>query len=138
MKTFKQIVLVVLDGFGVASSSEGNAVAAAQARSMNYLINNFPAITLQASGPSVGLSWGERGNSEVGHLNLGTGRIVTQDMVRVNESISSGDFLVVPYVVSKKGNVEIEKHRPGKSKIYAVNAFQDDYKLYFAVQGWVL
>jgi len=56
----------------------------------------------------------------------------------VQSEISNGDFLVVPYVVSKKGNVEIEKHRPGKSKIYAVNAFQDDYKLYFAVQGWVL
>lgn len=89
---FKQIVLLVLDGFGVATASEGNAVSAGSTRNINYLINNFPATTLQASGPSVGLPWGERGNSEVGHLNLGAGRIVSQDLPRINKVIATGEF----------------------------------------------
>ncbi|OGE76590.1 MAG: phosphoglycerate mutase (2,3-diphosphoglycerate-independent) [Candidatus Doudnabacteria bacterium RIFCSPHIGHO2_02_FULL_48_21] len=92
MTTFKQIILLVLDGFGVASSSEGNAVTGVVTRNLNYLINNFPATTLQASGPSVGLPWGERGNSEVGHLNLGAGRIVSQDLPRISKAITMGDF----------------------------------------------
>lgn len=92
MPKFKQVVLLILDGFGVASPSEGNAVVAANPRNLNYLINHFPATTLQASGPSVGLPWGERGNSEVGHLNLGAGRIVSQDLPRISKAIASGDF----------------------------------------------
>ena len=84
---YKQVVLLVLDGFGVASPSEGNPVVAANPRNINYLVNNFPATTLQASGPSVGLPWGELGNSEVGHLNLGAGRIVSQDLPRIGRAI---------------------------------------------------
>ena len=56
----------------------------------------------------------------------------------VDSEITAGDFWVVPYVESKHGAVEIEKHRPGNSKVYALNAFQDSYKFYFAVQGWVI
>ncbi|OGE78311.1 MAG: phosphoglycerate mutase (2,3-diphosphoglycerate-independent) [Candidatus Doudnabacteria bacterium RIFCSPHIGHO2_01_FULL_46_14] len=89
---FKQIVVLVLDGFGVATASEGNAVTAQPTRNLNYLINNFPSATLQASGPSVGLPWGERGNSEVGHLNLGAGRIVSQDLPRISKAIANGEF----------------------------------------------
>ncbi len=96
MKIFKQLVLIVLDGLGVASSSEGNPIIAADPRNLNYLINHFPAITLQASGPSVGLPWGERGNSEVGHLNLGAGRIVRQDLPRISQAIGSGEFFKNP------------------------------------------
>ncbi|MBI4050220.1 MAG: 2,3-bisphosphoglycerate-independent phosphoglycerate mutase [Candidatus Doudnabacteria bacterium] len=92
MPKFKQVVLLILDGFGVASPSEGNAVVAANPRNLNYLINHYPATTLQASGPSVGLPWGERGNSEVGHLNLGAGRIVSQDLPRISQAIASGEF----------------------------------------------
>ena len=92
MKAFKQLILIILDGFGVASASEGNAVTAANSRNLNYLINNFPATTLQASGPSVGLPWGERGNSEVGHLNIGAGRIISQDLGRITNAIRSGEF----------------------------------------------
>ncbi|MDP3741667.1 MAG: 2,3-bisphosphoglycerate-independent phosphoglycerate mutase [bacterium] len=92
MRTFKQVILIILDGFGVASASEGNAVTLAVPRNLNYLINNYLATTLQASGPSVGLPWGERGNSEVGHLNIGSGRIVSQDLGRISNAIQSGDF----------------------------------------------
>lgn len=92
MPTFKQIVVLILDGFGVASPSEGNAITAVPVKNLDYLINHYPAVTLQASGPTVGLPWGERGNSEVGHLNLGAGRIVSQSLLRISASISSGEF----------------------------------------------
>ena len=89
---FKQLVLVILDGFGVASKSEGNAITLANPRNFNYLVNNFPSTTLQASGPAVGLPWGEIGNSETGHMNLGAGRIVSQDLPRISRAIYEGGF----------------------------------------------
>lgn len=95
-KTYKKVVLVILDGFGVASSSRGNAISQAAIPTLNYIADNFPAVTLQASGPLVGLPWGEMGNSEVGHLNIGAGRIVGQDLPRITASIQSGDFFKNP------------------------------------------
>lgn len=92
MPTYKQLILLVLDGFGVASTAEANPIIAASTRNLNYLINHFPATALQASGPSVGLPWGQRGSSEVGHLNLGAGRIISEDLPRINAAITSGEF----------------------------------------------
>src|SRR5580692_3780093 len=89
---YKKLVLVVLDGFGIATASRGNAVTLADPKTINDLIDNYPSTTLQASGPSVGLPWGEMGNSEVGHLNIGAGRIVGQDLPRITSSIQNGDF----------------------------------------------
>lgn len=89
---FKKVVLVVLDGFGVASYSHGNAIALARPESLDRLISHYPAITLLASGPVVGLPWGEVGNSEVGHLNIGAGRIVGQDLPRINRAIQDRSF----------------------------------------------
>ncbi len=89
---FKQLVLIILDGFGVASKSEGNAITLASPRNFSYLVNHFPSTTLQASGPAVGLPWGEIGNSETGHMNLGAGRIVSQDLPRISRSIYQGGF----------------------------------------------
>ena len=103
---FSQIILLILDGFGVASPSEGNAVTAASTRNLNYLINHFPATTLQASGPAVGLSWGERGNSEVGHLNLGAGRIVSQDSPRISRAIGNGEFFKNPSFLAAVAHVK--------------------------------
>lgn len=91
-KTYKKIVLVVLDGFGIASESHGNAIAQAKIPTFNFITANFPSYTIQASGPLVGLPWGEMGNSEVGHLNIGAGRIVGQDLPRITTSIQNGDF----------------------------------------------
>ncbi|QQS23213.1 2,3-bisphosphoglycerate-independent phosphoglycerate mutase [bacterium] len=92
-KTYKKIVLVVLDGFGVATYSHGNAVALANPEAMNDMIAHYPSLTLLASGPVVGLPWGEVGNSEVGHLNMGAGRVVSQDLPRINAAISNHSFL---------------------------------------------
>ncbi len=84
--------MVIFDGFGVAPAVHGNAISQAKTPNLNYAINNFPSMTLQASGPLVGLPWGEMGNSEVGHLNIGAGRIVGQDLPRITASIQSGMF----------------------------------------------
>ena len=96
MNVYKKIILLVLDGFGVAPRSRGNAIALADPRNTNDLISRYPALTLQASGPLVGLPWGEMGNSEVGHLNMGAGRIVAQDLPRITASIESGEFFKNP------------------------------------------
>jgi 2,3-bisphosphoglycerate-independent phosphoglycerate mutase len=93
---YKKLVLLVLDGFGVASASRGNAIAQANTHNLDDLLKRYPALTLQASGPLVGLPWGEMGNSEVGHLNIGAGRIVAQDLPRITASIQSGEFFRNP------------------------------------------
>lgn len=92
MGIFKKILLVVLDGFGVASSAPGNAVTRARLPTFNHLVNAYPALTLQAAGPNVGLPWGEPGNSEVGHMCMGAGRVVLQDLPRIDQAIHEGEF----------------------------------------------
>ncbi len=92
MQIFKKVILLILDGFGVASPSRGNAISLSEPPNFNRILSEYPATTLQASGPLVGLPWGEMGNSEVGHLNIGAGRIVGQDLPRITSSIQSGDF----------------------------------------------
>jgi 2,3-bisphosphoglycerate-independent phosphoglycerate mutase len=91
-KPFSKLLLVVLDGFGIATPSQGNAITLANPPTINDLINRYPAITLQSSGPSVGLPWGEMGNSEVGHLNIGAGRIIGQDLSRITMAIEDRSF----------------------------------------------
>src|SRR3989344_4936398 len=93
---FKKLVLVVLDGFGIATASHGNAVTLAQPANIDHFVNHYPNTALQASGPSVGLPWGEMGNSEVGHLNLGAGRIVGQDLSRITLAIEDRSFFKNP------------------------------------------
>lgn len=88
----KPVVLLILDGWGAAPPSRSNAITMAKTPAMTSLIKTYPAMTLQASGEAVGLSWGEIGNSEVGHLNLGSGKLVYQNLPRINKSISDGSF----------------------------------------------
>lgn len=83
----KPVVLVILDGWGVAPPSPGNAIALAETPVYKRLITTYPTCTLQASGEAVGLPWGEMGNSEVGHLTIGAGKILYQDLLRINRSI---------------------------------------------------
>jgi len=92
----KRVALVILDGWGVAPSWGGNAIASA--RTVNYyrLLRQFPNTTVKASGVDVGLPGHEVGNSEVGHMNLGAGQIVEQDVSTINQSITSGDFFKNP------------------------------------------
>ncbi len=92
MKTKHPVVLLVLDGWGIAPADPGNAVTQAKTYNFNKFWASFPHTRLTASGEGVGLPSGEAGNSEVGHLNLGAGRIVYQDLVRINMAISEGTF----------------------------------------------
>lgn len=99
-KTYNQVVLVILDGFGVASASRGNAITLAGTPNLDLLVSNYPSATLQAAGPLVGLPFGEPGNSEVGHLNIGAGRIVGQDLPRISKSIENRSFFQNPELVA--------------------------------------
>jgi len=86
------IALIILDGFGLRAEKQGNAVALADKPTYDRLWNEYPHTTLTASGEAVGLPDGQMGNSEVGHLNIGAGRIVYQNLTRINKSIREADF----------------------------------------------
>jgi 2,3-bisphosphoglycerate-independent phosphoglycerate mutase len=87
-----RVVLVVLDGWGYRREREGNAIELASTPIWHRLWEGFPRTLLEASGLAVGLPEGQMGNSEVGHLNIGAGRVVPQDLVRISQSIQSGEF----------------------------------------------
>jgi len=88
----KPLILIILDGWGINPKIEGNAIANAATPVMDYLIGKYPNSTLEASGEAVGLPPGQMGNSEVGHMNLGSGRVVYQDITRIDKSISDVEF----------------------------------------------
>lgn len=86
------VLLIVLDGWGVAAAGPGNAISQARLPFYNNLLNTYPHGLLQASGEAVGLPRGEDGNTETGHINLGAGFVVYQDLPRINLSIADGSF----------------------------------------------
>jgi 2,3-bisphosphoglycerate-independent phosphoglycerate mutase len=88
----KPVLLVVLDGWGIRAERDANAIAVAGTPNMDALVREFPHTAIETSGLSVGLPEGQMGNSEVGHTNLGAGRIVYQDLVRINRAIEDGSF----------------------------------------------
>src|SRR5215510_14901862 len=92
MSTAPRVVLVVLDGFGERPQNDGNAVRLARMPTFARLYERYPHVLIGASGNDVGLPDGQMGSSEVGHLNLGAGRIVYQDIVRIDKSIADGSF----------------------------------------------
>jgi Phosphoglyceromutase len=101
----KPLVLTILDGWGFSPASEGNAIAAARKPTYDALIREFPNTLVHTSGPYVGLPEGQMGNSEVGHLNIGAGRVVYMDVTRIDMMIASGDFFRDPALLEamKKG-----------------------------------
>lgn len=88
----KPVMLMILDGYGLREDPYGNAISQAHAPKLKALINDYPHTTLKASGEAVGLPEGQMGNSEVGHLNIGAGRIVYQDLTRIYKAIEDGTF----------------------------------------------
>ena len=88
----KTTVLMILDGFGINDRQEGNAVKLADTPNLDKIMKKYPWVKGYASGLDVGLPEGQMGNSEVGHLNMGAGRIVYQELTRITKSIKDGDF----------------------------------------------
>lgn len=91
----KPLVLLVLDGFGIAPPDAGNAIMQASTPVYDRLVQTYPAMPVRASGETVGLNWGDMGNSEVGHLTLGAGRVYYQSLPRINMSIEQGSFFTI-------------------------------------------
>jgi len=97
--TPKPLLLIILDGWGYNPSSKGNAIALARTPTMDELNRSFPHTLIHTSGPYVGLPEGQMGNSEVGHLNIGSGRIIRMDITRIDQMIASGTFYQDPVLV---------------------------------------
>lgn len=93
------LMLVIMDGWGIAPESRGNAITLANTPNLNKLNREFPHTLLNASGKSVGLPDKQDGNSEAGHMNIGAGRVVIQDSVRINHCIKDGTFFKNPAII---------------------------------------
>ncbi len=111
------VALLIIDGFGVAAPSRGNAIALAKTPALDALTEAAPTVTLQAAGEAVGLPWGDMGNSEVGHLSLGSGKILFQDLPRITRTIVDGTFYTNPVF-----RAAVDRARNG-GKVHIVGMF---------------
>lgn len=94
----KKALLMILDGWGIGNKSKGDVISSTPTPYWDYLLKNYPHSQLQASGENVGLPDGQMGNSEVGHLNIGAGRVLYQDLVKINKACQSGSILENPEI----------------------------------------
>jgi 2,3-bisphosphoglycerate-independent phosphoglycerate mutase len=120
--------LIILDGWGLGDGSSSDAIANAKTPFMDSLLNNYPNSTLKTSGGEVGLPEGQMGNSEVGHLNIGAGRIVYQELTRINKSIQEGDFFrnqVLIDALEKAGTQKKKLHLIGLVSKGGVHSSQE-------------
>ena len=99
MPTPTPVLLLILDGYGIAEDPSVSAIDAARKPYLDSLFDRFPHSTLEASGRAVGLPRGQMGNSEVGHTNLGAGRVVYQDITRIDQAIEDGSFFETPVLL---------------------------------------
>ena len=111
----RPVMLIILDGFGLGKDYPGNAIKLAKTPNIDRLMEKYPNTTLEASGLAVGLPEGQMGNSEVGHLNIGAGRIVYQDFTRISKSIKDGDFFEKEEFLQAIGNA-----KENNSKIHLI------------------
>jgi len=116
----KPVMLMILDGFGIAPKSEGNAVTLAKKPNLDKLFEKYPTSQLQASGLPVGLPDGQMGNSEVGHLNIGSGRVVYQELTRITKAIADGDFFE-----NKDLKLAIENAKKSGSDLHLMGLLSD-------------
>lgn len=108
MSKNKPVVLMILDGWGINDKEEGNAVKAADTPFLDNLYNTYPSTKLDASGESVGLPKAQMGNSEVGHLTIGSGRILYQDLTRINKALSDKSFYTHEKILKEISRVKAE------------------------------
>ena len=114
------VALLILDGWGKAEPGPGNAVVAARTPHLDALFARYSSTTLAASGLDVGLPEGQMGNSEVGHLNIGAGRIIYQDLTKISKSIADGDFFTNPVLLTAMQAVT-----GGKGKLHLMGLLSD-------------
>ena len=104
--SYKPVILCIMDGWGLAPASDHNAVSSAHTPCFDHLMAHYPNACLEASGPAVGLPEGQPGNSEVGHMNIGAGRVVLQDLPRIHNAIADGSFAKNPALLSFIENLQ--------------------------------
>src|SRR5918911_321809 len=120
MANKKPLVLVILDGWGYAPPSNANAISLARKPTYDRLVREFPNTLVHTSGRYVGLPEGQMGNSEVGHLNIGAGRIVYMDITRVDLMIENGEFFRNPVLMSAMNNA-----RSGSRQLHLFGLLSD-------------
>ncbi|MBI2931485.1 MAG: 2,3-bisphosphoglycerate-independent phosphoglycerate mutase [Planctomycetes bacterium] len=133
MPKSQKLMLVILDGWGLNPRKEANAIELARSPVWHGLIEKYPMTELDASGESVGLRAGLMGNSEVGHLNIGAGRVVWQDITRIDKMIDSGEFFRHPVV---SGELDSAKKQGGRAHLLGLvsdGGVHSDEKHYFAL-----
>src|SRR3989338_10564380 len=104
-KFMKPVVLTILDGWGYSKQKLGNAILNAKTPNIDSIQQNYPSLLLQASGKAAGMTWGESGNSEVGHLTIGAGRGIFQYLSRINKAIDNEDFFSNEVLTKTIGHV---------------------------------
>src|SRR5437899_7505600 len=107
----KPIVLTVLDGWGYRAETKGNAIALARKPAYDGLIQRFPNTLIHTSGPFVGLPEGQMGNSEVGHMNMGAGRIVHMDITRLDLLIANNQLFSHPVLLDAMKHARVGERR---------------------------
>ncbi len=116
----KVTMLMILDGFGINENTEANAIALANTPNLDRIFKQNPSTTIKTSGLDVGLPDGQMGNSEVGHTNIGAGRIVYQELTRITKSIEDGDFFSIPELMGA-----IENCKKHHSKLHIMGLLSD-------------
>lgn len=116
----KPVMLMILDGFGIAPKSEGNAVETANKPNFDKLMAKYPHTQLKASGLEVGLPEGQMGNSEVGHLNIGAGRVIYQELTRITKEIKDGGFFT-----NESLNLAVDNAKKNNSALHLMGLLSD-------------
>ncbi|MCU0679967.1 MAG: 2,3-bisphosphoglycerate-independent phosphoglycerate mutase [Planctomycetes bacterium] len=120
MKTKNPVILIIRDGWGYNPQKKDNPISLSKTPNEDYYLKNYPQGLLAASGEAVGLDNGYQGNSEVGHLTLGSGRVIFQSMTRINKDISKGDFFKNKVLLEL-----ISKCKKNKTKLHLIGLLQD-------------
>lgn len=116
----KKVLLMILDGWGIATNPAVSAIDKAKTPFVDSLYTKYPHATLEASGLAVGLPEGQMGNSEVGHMNIGAGRVVYQDLVKINQAVAQGELNSHPVLASA-----FSKAKAGNKKIHFIGLVSD-------------
>ena len=116
----KLTMLMILDGFGINPNKDGNAIELAKTPNIDKLMKKYPTTQIKTSGLAVGLPEGQMGNSEVGHTNIGAGRIVYQELTKITKSIEDGDFFTNPEFIAA-----IENCKKNHTKLHILGLLSD-------------